>query len=127
MPRIRGIGKGITERINIRLDPEVAAFYRRKANEHGVSLSEYLRQTLVQGVITENIQDIEDRLLRVAEEIKIPNSHESAQLPDELLLSIFTTEALLTAIVESRDTQQLYDAQNNARRRLSAFVGAVNA
>ena len=126
MPRIRGIGKGVTERINIRLDPEVTSFYRRKANEHGVSISEYLRQTLVQGIITENVQEIEERLLKVADGLKRSTNQDRASMPDELLLSIFTTEALLSAIVESRDTQQLYEAQNTARRRLNAFIEAVH-
>ena len=120
MPRQKGTGKGSTERINIRLDEETAAFYRTKANEHGVSISEFLRQTLVQGIIAESIQEIEQRLKRAVEEINTKSQNQSkSTLPDKILLSILSSEALLSAIVQSKDIQQLYAAQDSAKQKLS--------
>lgn len=120
MPRQKGTGKGSTERINIRLDEETAAFYRTKANEHGVSISEFLRQTLVQGIIAESIQEIEQRLKRAVEEINTKSQNQSkSTLPDKILLSILNSEALLSAIVQSKDIQQLYAAQDSAKQKLS--------
>ena len=101
-------------RFNIRLDDETADFYRKKAQAHRVSLSEYLRQTLVQGVIAENVASIEKRLSQIATRSSIPN---------ELLLSILTSEALLSAIVEAKDVSQLYAAQDRAKRRLAEING----
>ncbi len=49
MPKTHFSSKGPTRPITIRLEHDVEQFYRRKANEHGVSMAEYLRQTLVQG------------------------------------------------------------------------------
>ncbi len=122
MPRLKGTGRGPSERMNIRLDEETAGFYRSKANEHGISVSEFLRQMLVQGVIAENVQEIEERLRGAVAEIRSAQAPASgAQLPEELLLSLFTSEALLTAIVEARDPRQLYEAQDRAKARLQRY------
>lgn len=124
MPRRKGTGKGPSDRINIRLDKEVSDFYRAKANEHGVSVSNYLRDLLQQGVIAENVHEIEQRLKRLIAEINAGGgAGGDAAIPDDVLLSIFTSEALLAAIVEARDTQQLYDAQDKAKARLKRLKG----
>jgi len=124
MPRTKGTGKGPSERFNIRLDGGTAGFYRTKANEHGISISEYLRQTLVQGVIAENVQEIEQRLKRVVDEFRASwNAGGQVAIPDELLLSVFTAEAMLTAIVEAKDTQTLYEAQDKAKAKLKRMKG----
>jgi hypothetical protein len=124
MPRAKGTGKGQSERTNIRLDAETMGFYRTKANEHGVSISEFMRQTLVQGVIAENVQDIEQRLRGLLDEIRQKDSGGGGYaVPDELLLSIFTSEYMLAAIIEARDVQQLYEAQNKAKAKLIRLKG----
>lgn len=119
MPRQKGTGKGSTERINIRLDEETAAFYRTKANEHGVSISEFLRQTLVQGIVAESVQEIENRLKSTVEALnaKTPDQSKS-HFSDKILLSILSSEALLSAIVQAKDIQQLYKAQDSAKQKL---------
>lgn len=124
MPRMKGTGKGPTERFNIRLDEDTAGFYRTKANEHGTSISEFLRQTLVRGVIAENVQDIEQRMRRLLDEIRAGGPvGGKTEIPEELLLSVFTAEYMLTAIIEARDVQQLYDAQNKAKAKLKRMKG----
>lgn len=124
MPRLKGTGKGPSERFNIRLDEDTARFYRTKANEHGISISEYLRQTLVQGVIAENVQDIENRLRNVLEEIRSGSQAAGrADIPDEMLLSVFSSEFMLAAIVEARDVQALYTAQDKAKAKLKKMKG----
>lgn len=124
MPRAKGTGKGPTDRFNIRLDENTARFYRTKANEHGISVSEFLRQTLVQGVIAENVQDIEHRLRRLLDEVVAGGQiGGKAEIPDELLLSVFTSENMLAAIVEAKDVQQLYEAQNKAKAKLKRLKG----
>lgn len=124
MPRQKGSGKGETDRFNIRLDKDTGSFYRSKANEHGVSVSDYLRHVLVQGVIAETVQEIEERLRRTVAEINSSGANPgSTGSSDELLLSMFTSEAMLTAIVEARDVQALYAAQDQARLRLKKLKG----
>lgn len=124
MPRKKGTGKGPTLRCNIRLDEHTSAYYRTKANEHGISLSEYLRQMLVQGVIAENVNEIEQRLKRTIAEINAAaRSSQNGGAHDEMLLSVFTCEALLTAIVEARNPQELYSAQDVARAKLERLEG----
>lgn len=124
MPRQKGTSKGPTKPITLRLDDDTETFYKRKANEHGISLAEYLRQTLVQGVIAENVQDIEQRLRRLLDEIRTGGQGGGkVEIPDELLLSVFTAENMLAAIVEAKDVQQLYEAQNRAKAKLKRLKG----
>lgn len=125
MPRLKGTGKGPADRFNIRLDEATAGFYRTKANEHGISISEYLRQMLVQGVIAENVHEIELRLRRVVDEIRVnEQAGRQQQIPDDLLLSVFTSESMLASIVEARDVQKLYEAQDKAKARLKRLKGS---
>lgn len=124
MPRPRGTGKGPTITTTIRLDADTHHFYKTKANEYGMPFGEYLRNTLVQGVIAENVSEIEARLRSLIDE-----SRQSAAggggsgIPDEIALAIFTCEAMLTAIVEARDTQALYEAQERAKVKLKRLRG----
>jgi hypothetical protein len=97
------------------LDSQTAAYYRSKANAHGISLSEFLRQTLVQGVIAESVTEFEKRLQKVANSIQ---ENAVGGIPESLWLSVFTSEELLAAIVEQRDVQELYAAQNRAKAKL---------
>lgn len=119
MAKTKGTGKGASGVVGIRLPEEEKAFYQRKANEGGISLSAYLSQLLIKGVISENVMDIEDRLRQLIHEIA-PQSPvgEGGRFPDNALLSLFTCENLLTAIVEARDPQQLYAAQDKAKAKL---------
>lgn len=127
MPRQKGTGKGQTDRFNIRLDEETAQFYKTKANEHGISISEFLRQTLIQGVISENVYEIEQRLKNVISELsENKQNNKKAHISDEMLLSIFTSEEILSDIVEARDTQKLYAAQDKAKLRLQRLNGMQN-
>ena len=110
--------------IRIGFSVDHAGFYRTKANEHGISISEYFRQTLVQGVIAENVQDIEQRLRRLLDEIRTGGQGGcKVDIPDELLLSVFTAEHMLAAIVEAKDVQQLYEAQDKAKAKLKRMKG----
>lgn len=119
MPRARSPGKGASDRFNIRLDPETAAYYRKRANENGISVAEYLRQLLVQGVIAENVQEIELRLKAAVAQINATSaSAGQAQIPEELAFSILLSEQLLIAIVEARDIQQIYAAQDRVKGKL---------
>lgn len=127
MPKSYSNSKGPTRPITIRLDHDVEHFYRRRANEHGISMAEYLRQTLVQGVIAENVFEIEQRLrLLIAEIHAGGQTVDRAGIPDELLLSAFTSEHLLTSIVEARDIQKLYEAQDAAKARLAELKGGTD-
>lgn len=84
-----------------------------------MSLSDFLRNMIVQGMIAENALDIEQRMRAMIGEMQLQaSSGGQAVLPDSALLSLFTSEALLTAIVEARNVQDLYAAQDRAKARL---------
>ena len=117
MPRPKGAGKGATEVIGLRLEKEVVAYYRTKANEAGLSLSQFLKQTLMAGLAAESFEKIEERLQAIASTIPSAEKGKSA-LPEEAWKSMFLTEALVTRIVESRNPQDLYDAQLAANKKV---------
>jgi len=125
MPRPRGFGKGETARANVRLDPDTLTFYKARANEHGVSLSEYLRQILTQGVITETVTAIEARLSQAGHDIAARVSHAQAahSMPILLQRALLETHAMLTKIVEAQDIQALYDSQEIAKAKLARLHG----
>jgi hypothetical protein len=125
MPRARGFGKGEAARTNIRLDPDTLAFYKKRANENGVSLSEYLRQLLTQGVITETVANIEARLNQVGSEIaaKVSHAQTAHSMPILLQRALLETHAMLVKIIEAQDIQALYDAQEIAKAKLARLHG----
>lgn len=124
MPKIKNPGAKQNNPISLRLPPEEAAFYRRKASQNGVSLSAYLSKILVAGVVAENVQDVEDRLRSLIDTLpeKLPKT--GSGLSDDLSLSLFTCEALLTSIVQTQDLQTLYAAQDVARTKLRKIKGS---
>lgn len=110
--------------VGLRLDRDTAAYYSKRAKERGTTLSDFLRNMIVQGMIAETALDVEQRLRRLLEEIR--NGGQGGgkvEIPDELLLSVFTAENMLAAIVEAKDVQQLYEAQNKAKAKLKRLKG----
>ncbi|WP_242548439.1 hypothetical protein [Chromobacterium haemolyticum] len=113
--------------VTMRLDKETALYYRRRANERGVSLSDFLRNMIVQGMIAETALDVEQRMRALIAEMQISaGGGGSAKLPENALLSIYTSEQLLTKIVEARNVQDLYEAQDKAKARLKREKGEAN-
>lgn len=127
MPRLKGSGPGPSKPIPIRLGNDELAFYKRKANEAGRPLATYLALLLKEGVIAESAAEIEARLREVLADIGSGQSQANGvALPEQLILSVFTSEALLASIVEQRDPKALYAAQDAAKRKLGAMKGSRN-
>lgn len=122
----KGQGKGETDRFNIRLDKDTAAFYRRRAKEAGMTVSDLLRKTLHEGVVAENVQDVEDRIKALIASIPSSATSGAEGVTEEIALSIITSEALLSAIVEAQDPQALYRAQQAATVKLRKLRGVSN-
>lgn len=113
--------------VTMRLDKETATYYRRRANERGVSFSDFLRNMIVQGMIAETALDVEQRMRAIIGEMQIKAvDGGSAKLSENALLSIYTSEQLLAKIVEARNVQDLYDAQNKAKARIKREKGDTN-
>ena len=121
MPRAKGSGKGESVVIGLRLEKEVVAFYKTRANEAGLSLSQFLKQTLMAGISADTFERIEARLEGIVSTINEPVLPDGATLPEEAWKSLFLTEALVTRIVESRNPQDLYEAQAAANRKVLAL------
>ena len=111
--------------ITIRLPPEEEAYYREKASALFMSLSAYLSKVLVQGVIAESMQDFEGKISDLVASIPASIDSQKEAVPDDIALSVFTCEALLTAIVEAQDNQVLYRAQDAARAKLKKRKGVT--
>lgn len=127
MTRIRRSDDSGSKFIGFRLDRDTADFYSKRAKANGSTLSEFLRNMIVQGMIAESAYEVEHRLRGLVDEIHAGRqTGDRAGIPEELLLSAFTSEHLLTAIVEARDIQKLYEAQDAAKTRLAELKGGTD-
>lgn len=128
MPRKSSYQTRAGQTVNFRLDEDTALYYRKRAKEDGKTLSEFLRGMLVQGMIAESALDIEQRMRALITEMHAKNGASvHTQIPENVLQSIYTSEFLLTAIVEAKDIQQLYAAQDKATARIKKEREASNA
>jgi hypothetical protein len=115
MPRIRSSEKTDGARITIRLDEESNLFYRAKAQKRGMSVSELLRQAVVEGIVSENIAEIESRLQAHIKSIAAVQSLVAEPaLSRNVLNAIFTVEEALKEIVHQRDPQGWFSIQKRA-------------
>lgn len=110
---------GSSDVVSVRFSHETSSFYRKRAQEAGVSLSTYIQKTLTAGVMAESVQTVNQRMNSVADKINMTvEALREPGLPDEAWKSLFMIESLLTVIVESRNPQDLYDAQEKANKRV---------
>lgn len=111
-----------TEVVSIRFEKDLRQFIRQRANAAGLSQAEFLRQTLVAGMTAESLQKIIAQLESMTDRNDAPSARPgTTAIPDEVLKSVFLSEALLTTIVESRSPDDFYAAQETANKRLRAF------
>ncbi|WP_334001400.1 hypothetical protein [Burkholderia gladioli] len=131
MPRLKTPGKGASKPISFKLDPESERFYRRKAQESGVSLSDYIRKHLAQGVITENVSLIEQRLRGLIDLLAAQASalgaqgHAPTMLPVEIVRATFFSQEVLKAIASTQNKQTYYAAQEAAEAETKKLLGAA--
>lgn len=126
MPKIFKIKSDTVEIITLRLDKDTALYYRKRAKERGTTLSDFIRQTVVQGMISETALDIEQRMREVLSEIGLSGKGNVVSLPEPVLRSIFLTEEILTKILEAKNIQDLYDAQDKVTAKLNKEKETVN-
>lgn len=119
MPKLgakKTTSKGMT---TIRMEPEEKLFYQRRAQQHGMSLSDYLKHLQVKGLTAEQVEEMQAPISQLLERLSSAGGNEKSEnMPETVLLSIFTIEEMLTSIVTARDVQALYEAQNKAKIKL---------
>ncbi|AEA65435.1 plasmid mobilization protein [Burkholderia gladioli] len=129
MPRLKTPGKGASKPISFKLDPESERFYRRKAQESGLSLSDYIRKQLAQGVITENVSRIEQRLKGLIDLLAGQASaaggsgNSRTMLPAEIVRATFFCQEVLKAIASNQNKQTYYAAQEVAEAETKKLLG----
>ncbi|WP_017917804.1 plasmid mobilization protein [Burkholderia gladioli] len=132
MPRLKTPGKGASKPISFKLDPESERFYRRKAQESGLSLSDYIRKQLAQGVITENVSLIEQRLKGLIDLLAGQASaaggpgNSGTMLPAEIVRATFFCQEVLKAIASNQNKQTYYAAQEAAEAETRKLLGAAH-
>ncbi|WP_186035706.1 plasmid mobilization protein [Burkholderia gladioli] len=132
MPRLKTPGKGASKPISFKLDPESERFYRRKAQESGLSLSDYIRKQLAQGVITENVSLIEQRLKGLIDLLAGQASaaggsgNSRTMLPAEIVRATFFSQEVLKAIASNQNKQTYYAAQEAAEAETKKLLGAAH-
>lgn len=124
MPKPKSAAPALGKPISIRLPPDEESYYRQQAAAHRMPLNAFITKTLVQGVTAENMLEFEERMTKLLGSIPAEVKGSGGGVPDDLALSLFTCEALLTAIVEAQDSQTLYAAQDAAKARMRKRKGA---
>ncbi len=134
MPRSSHASKGKSDRITLRFDQQTNDFYRRKANEAGVSVSEYCRQKLVRGIVNDNVEQLEKRLAalltatpNLAQNSSVTSSPTGRDfsdfLPIDLVRATFFCREILSAIAKDRNAQFVFEAQDRAELATQKLMG----
>ena len=109
--------------ISVRLPIEEEAFYREEAGKAKMTLTAFITKRLIAGAILETGNDFEERVRTLIAEIpSLPTSSLSG-LDRASQLSLFTCEALLTAIVQAQNPKTVQAAQDAAKARLLKVRG----
>lgn len=124
MPRIKGKADTLGKPIAIRLPPDEEAYYRKQSAAHRMSLNAYLTKLLVEGAVAEKAAEFGELMDKKISEFAAMRPTTGGGVPDELMLSIITSEALLASIISVQDPQALYQAQEAARAKLRKMKGA---
>ena len=107
--------------VKLCLEPEVDAFYRKRAKESGLSLSAYLRQLLLQGTVAITAEEIEEKIKNILPENLAMMDKNSGGLSEKAFMNIFYSvcicEGILTAMLEERDVNTLYKIQEAAKKK----------
>ncbi|NVE26306.1 plasmid mobilization protein [Burkholderia glumae] len=148
MPRSSGTSKGKSFPLTIRLNRDENQHYRSKANEAGLSVSEYCRQKLARGQLGDGLAQLENRLTalitavqQIAAQIAatpVPapaapgaervqssgirlNKVQQAQLE-----AVFTSAEILGTIAHDRSPQVRDRAQDAARAKIRELTGGAH-
>jgi len=134
MPRSSHASKGKSDRITLRFDRPTDQFYRRKANEAGIPVAEFLRQILVRGIVNDNVEQLEKRLNALLAVMPNPaqtsksgspgaGGISSGELPPDLVRAVFLCREVLTTIISDRNVQLFHQAQDRAEAATKKLMG----
>lgn len=88
-----------------------------------MSLNAYLTKLLVEGAVAEKAAEFGDLMDKKIAEFAALRLGGGGGVPDEMMLSVITSEALLAEIVSAQDPQVLYRAQEAARTKMRKMKG----
>jgi hypothetical protein len=120
MPKKKLAAQKLGAPLRVRLPPDEEAYFRAQAALHRMPISGYLTKLLIQGATAESAAEIGDRMQQMIDTLNSKaQTGDSASMYEHIALSAFTSEALLTAILQKQDVSTLYDAQDAARAKLN--------
>ncbi|WLE64157.1 hypothetical protein GIY62_35450 (plasmid) [Burkholderia plantarii] len=148
MPRSSGTSKGKSFPLTIRFNRDENQHYRSKANEAGLSASEYCRQKLARGQLGDGIAQLENRLTALITAVQqIAAQLASMQVPAPAspgaergqssgtrlnkvqlahLEAVFTAAEILSVIAHDKSPQVRDRAQDVARAKIRELTGGGN-
>ena len=106
--------------ISVRLTEEENNFFKSKAAFHKISISEYVRQLIFKGIVSESVQEVEAKI-KEANQVLVDFSADIRSLKNEqerMKKSQYLSEEILKAIAQAKDIPQFYAAQDRAIERL---------
>ncbi len=138
MPKIKRIRKKDDNRVTFRLDEDTRQFYKAEAESRNIDLSEYIRQSVMRGLISDNAEKIQENFIYItskfleefidtASKVQENGKNVQAAIPDEVIRSIFTIEEILKKLVLSENIQAYYKVKDNAQARLEELKSESNS
>ena len=107
------------EKLTIRLNKELATYYRKLANRKGKPLAEFVRESMAQGLIADTACDFENRMEVMFSKMRnLADSKNLFVISKTGMNSIYICETILSKILGDRNIQDLYEAQDRAKQRL---------
>ena len=113
--------------MTIRFDEETRQFYSAEARSHKLDLSEYIRQQIMRGVISDSAEKIQKNFIYTASKLQENWGNTQAAIPDEVVLSIFIIEEILKKLVLNENIQAYYKVKDSAQARLEELKNESNS
>lgn len=126
MPKLVSSEKTLGPKVTIRLTHEENEFHRLMAKRSGKTLTQYLKELIVEGGMALKVTQMEERLGALVN--RIPGAGARATSPglsDEALYSLYSIHETIRNTVTERDPKEWEAASKSARAKVDQEVGRV--
>jgi predicted DNA-binding protein len=126
MPKLVSSEKVLGPKVTIRLTYEENEFHRLMARRSGKTLTQYLKELIVEGGLAVKVAEIEDRLSALVNRIADSGGRSASPgLSEEALFSLYSMHETIRNTVTERDPKEWEAASKSARAKVDQEVGRV--
>jgi hypothetical protein len=113
-------GVGVSVLVNFRISRAEHIFYKKQAGRAGLTLSDYLRNLILQGAFAEKASEFTERFEALASKLSdFQKSLDGSSFPETTHLAILTMHEVMKNTVIKRDPEEWKTALASAQNQLS--------